>query len=92
LPECQQKPQTRRYWSDRRAVSGRFGWPRGSTEDQNVLADEIIFSRQDLAKNGIKDETDLTLIRHIEISIPASAGTVDWRGIMAAYLVLREPA
>jgi hypothetical protein len=61
-------------------------------EDKSALASEIILGRQDLVKNGIKDETNLTPIGHIASTIPRSGGPVDCRAFLAAYLVLREPA
>jgi hypothetical protein len=65
--------------------------PLCTEKDEYTLASEIWASQQDLIKNGIKDETNLTLIGHIKASIPANSAPVDCRGVMAAYLTLREP-
>jgi hypothetical protein len=45
---------------------------------------------QDLVKNGITDETRLTVLQHLSDSIPASLGKTDCTGMLSAYLVLRE--
>jgi hypothetical protein len=44
----------------------------------------------DLQKNGIRDETRLTVLQHLRDSMPASAEKMDCAGVLAAYLVLRE--
>lgn len=44
----------------------------------------------DLVKNGVKDETRLTVLRHLATSIPDSLGRTDCAQILSAYLVLRE--
>jgi hypothetical protein len=64
--------------------------PYCTEKDEMKLAGQIWASWQDLKKNGINDETNLTLISHIETSIPDSIKPTDCQGIMAAYLVLRE--
>jgi hypothetical protein len=60
-------------------------------EDDTTLAAEIWASWKDLQKNGVSDETNLSLIAHIEKSIPPKTAPVECRGVMAAYLTLREP-
>jgi hypothetical protein len=45
---------------------------------------------KDLVKNGVTDETRLTVLRHLSDSIPASLGRTDCAGILSGYLVLRE--
>jgi hypothetical protein len=45
---------------------------------------------QDLVKNGITDETRLTVLQHLDQSIPASIGKTDCAGMLSGYLVLRE--
>lgn len=46
-------------------------------------------SYNDLAGHGVSDETALTVLQHLEASIPAGS-RVDCQGTLAAYLVLRE--
>lgn len=46
-------------------------------------------SQRDLTKNRVTDETALTLLSHLDQSIPAGT-TMDCQGVLAAYLVLRE--
>lgn len=63
------------------------------TEDEATLASEIWASWKDLKSNGVSDETILSLMAHITQSVPSGgAAPTDCRGVMAAYLVLREPA
>jgi hypothetical protein len=61
------------------------------TEDEATLAGEVWSSWNDLQKNGVSDETNLSLIGHIKESIPQGAVPTDCRQVMAAYLVMREP-
>ena len=44
----------------------------------------------DLVKNGVTDETRLSVLRHLDQSIPAGLGKTDCAGMLSAYLVLRE--
>lgn len=46
-------------------------------------------SYTDLTSHGVTDETALTLLRHLDQSIPAGS-QMDCQGVLAAYLVLRE--
>ena len=62
------------------------------TEDEATLASEIWASWKDLESNKVTDETNLSLMAHIAQSVPSSAAPTDCRGVMAAYLVMREPA
>jgi hypothetical protein len=61
------------------------------TENEATLAGEIWGSWKDLVDNQVTDETNLSLISHITQSIPSDSTPTDCRGVMAAYLVLREP-
>lgn len=61
------------------------------TEPEDKIAAEIWASWQDLEKNGVTDETNLTLIGHIKDSVPDGT-VVNCQGVMAAYLTLREPS
>ena len=61
------------------------------TENEATLAGEIWASWNDLEKNGVTDETNLSLIGRIKASIPQTAASTDCGQVMAAYLVLREP-
>jgi hypothetical protein len=45
---------------------------------------------KDLVKNGVTDETRLTVLQHLADSIPASLGRTDCVSILSGYLVLRE--
>jgi hypothetical protein len=59
------------------------------TQDRVAVAGMADFGYNDLEKNGVKDETRLTVLHHLAESIPAGQKT-DCQGVMAAYLVLRE--
>ncbi len=61
------------------------------TENESALAGEIWASWSNLESNGVTDETILSLMSHIQDSIPKSMGPTNCKGVMAAYLVLREP-
>jgi hypothetical protein len=60
------------------------------TQDRAGIAGLGDAGLADLQKNGIRDETRLTVLQHLRDSIPASAGRTDCAGILTAYLVLRE--
>jgi hypothetical protein len=60
------------------------------TQDRAGIAGLGDAGLTDLEKNGIRDETRLTVLQHLRDSIPASGGRTDCAGVLAAYLVLRE--
>lgn len=60
------------------------------TQDEVHIAGLGDAGYQDLVKNGVTDETRLTVLQHMDDSIPASLGKTDCAGILSAYLVLRE--
>lgn len=60
------------------------------TQDEYHIAALGYSGYNDLAKNGVHDETRLTVLQHLDQSIPASLGKTDCVGMMAAYLTLRE--
>jgi hypothetical protein len=45
---------------------------------------------QDLQENGITDETELSVLRHLNDSLPAGSPRTDCVSIAAAYATLRE--
>ena len=61
------------------------------TEDETFIAGLGNSGYDDLAKNGIHDETRLTVLQHLNESIPDGLGKTDCGQMLAAYLVLREP-
>lgn len=63
-------------------------WSAKCTQDQDTLAGYVYGGLQDLQKNGIRSETEYTLLRQFNLSTPD--GRTDCKGIAAAYLVLRE--
>jgi hypothetical protein len=60
------------------------------TQDEVHIAGLGDAGYQDLVKNGINDETRLTVLQHLDQSIPASIGKTDCAGMLSGYLVLRE--
>lgn len=60
------------------------------TQDEAGIAGLGDAGYQDLEKNGVTDETRLTVLQHMSDSIPASMGRTDCASILSAYLVLRE--
>lgn len=60
------------------------------TQDQAHVAGIVYATQDDLQKNGVNDETEYTVMQHLDQSIPASMGKTDCTSIAAAYLVLRE--
>lgn len=60
------------------------------TQDAMAIAGLGDAGYQDLVKNGVTDETRLTVLQHLSNSIPASMGKTDCTSILSAYLVLRE--
>lgn len=60
------------------------------TQDETHIAGLGDAGYKDLVQNGVKDETRLSVLQHLDDSIPASMGKTDCTGILSAYLVLRE--
>lgn len=60
------------------------------TQDQATIAGLGDAGYNDLVKNGVTDETRLSVLQHLNDSIPASLGKTDCTGMLSAYLVLRE--
>jgi len=60
------------------------------TQDETHIAGLGDAGYNDLVKNGINDETRLTVLQHLDQSIPASLGKTDCTSMLSAYLVLRE--
>lgn len=60
------------------------------TQDEAFIAGLGDSGYNDLVKNGVHDETRLTVLQHLDGSIPASLGKTDCTGMLSAYLVLRE--
>lgn len=46
-------------------------------------------AKADLVRNGITDETELSVLKHLDGSLPDGTH-MDCQGVLAAYLVLRE--
>jgi hypothetical protein len=60
------------------------------TQDEAHVAALGNAGYEDLIKNGVNDETRLSVLKHLSDSIPASLGRTDCVGILSGYLVLRE--
>ena len=60
------------------------------TQDEAHIASLGDAGYSDLVKNGVTDETRLSVLRHLDQSIPAGLGKTDCAGMLSAYLVLRE--
>jgi hypothetical protein len=60
------------------------------TQDEVHIAGLGDAGYKDLIKNGITDETRLSVLQHLSDSIPASLGKTDCTAMLSAYLVLRE--
>lgn len=60
------------------------------TQDPAKVAGIVYATQADLQKNGVNDETEYTVMQHLDQSIPASAGKMDCTSIAASYAVLRE--
>lgn len=60
------------------------------TQDEEHIAGLGNAGYQDLVKNGVRDETRLTVLQHLDASIPDSLGKTDCTGMLAGYLTLRE--
>jgi hypothetical protein len=60
------------------------------TQDEANIAGLGDAGYNDLVKNGVTDETRLTVLQHLDASMPSSLGKTDCTSILSAYLVLRE--
>ena len=60
------------------------------TQDEYNIAALAYATYNDLVKNGVKDETRLTVLQHLNQSIPDSLGKTDCGQMLAAYATLRE--
>lgn len=60
------------------------------TQDQAGIAALANAGYQDLVKNGVTDETRLSVMQHLAGSVPAGTVRVDCASVLSAYLVLRE--
>lgn len=60
------------------------------TQDEARIASLGDAGYSDLTKNGVTDETRLSVLQHLDASIPAGLGRTDCAGMLSAYLVLRE--
>ena len=60
------------------------------TQDETFVAGLGNSGYDDLTKNGIHDETRLTVLQHLNESIPDSLGKTDCGQMLAAYATLRE--
>jgi hypothetical protein len=60
------------------------------TQDEYTVASYVYATLEDLRKNNITDETELTVLQHLNGSLPGGSGKTDCQSIAAAYLVLRE--
>ena len=59
------------------------------TQPVSDVAAIVHTTLDDLRKNGIRDETELSVLQHLAASVPAGQ-RMDCQGVAAAYLVLRE--
>jgi len=59
-------------------------------ENEASLAAEIHETWKLLEQSNIKDETNLTLLQHIQQSIPSNAPVEDCSQVMGAYVTLRQ--
>lgn len=58
-------------------------------EDEFTLASYVFATLTDLRKKHINDETELTVLQHLNDSLPDMGGKTECKQIAAAYLVLR---
>lgn len=61
------------------------------TEGRVKVAGYVDTAYRDLERNGVTDETRLTVMKHLARSIPPSAAPTRCDQVAAAYLTLREP-
>lgn len=60
------------------------------TQDEYHIAALAHGTLEDLQKNGVTDETELSVLQHLNGSVPAGAPRMDCQSVAAAYAVLRE--
>lgn len=59
-------------------------------QDEQHIAGIANSTLEDLQKNGVTDETELSVLQHLDQSIPKGAPRMDCAGIAASYATLRE--
>lgn len=59
-------------------------------QDEQHIAGIANSTLEDLQKNGVTDETELSVLQHLDQSIPKGAPRMDCVGIAASYATLRE--
>lgn len=59
-------------------------------QDEQHIAGIANGTLEDLQKNGVTDETELSVLQHLDQSIPKGAPRMDCVGIAASYATLRE--
>jgi len=64
--------------------------PYCNGQNQQQVANEIRETWKLLEQGGIKDETDLTVLQHIQASIPTNSPPENCPSVMSAYITLRE--
>lgn len=60
------------------------------TQDRQRIAGIGNATLQDLQKNGVTDESELSVLQHLNDSLPAGSPRTDCVSIAAAYATLRE--
>jgi hypothetical protein len=60
------------------------------TQSLDKVAGIVYATQDDLQQRGVNDETEYSLIQHLDQSIPAGTGRTDCISIAAAYATLRE--
>lgn len=60
-------------------------------ESEEKLAGEVWTSEKDLRKNGITQETNLTLLSYTRSSFPSNSRPTDCLGVLAVHLSQLEP-
>jgi hypothetical protein len=59
-------------------------------QDEQHIAGIANGTLEDLQKNGVTDETELSVLQHLDQSIPKGAPRMDCVSIAASYATLRE--
>ena len=59
-------------------------------QDEQHIAGIANGTLEDLQKNGVTDETELSVLQHLDGSIPKGAPRMDCIGVAASYATLRE--
>lgn len=60
------------------------------TESHYRLAAVTNATLEDLQKNGVTDESELSVLQHLKTSVPSTAGRTNCTSVAAAYATLRE--